>query len=362
MTTVSRRFAMLSSAAAAVAAGLAPRSSAAQPKFNDVTVTIATLPGSWIDRIKLELTAPMTAAGIKMNFVGGNSADFLAKLIAARGQDAPFDVVEIAQELYPDFRAGDFLAKIDLSALPNLQHVEKSLYDEYHVADWSTQPAIVYNVDKLKAAGVEPPKRFSDLATPALKGRVLGSDITAYTSYFQIVGLAYENGGNEKSLEPGFEMMKKIAPHSYSTSVATTLQLFQSGDAWAAIIPAHLAIRMFDAGLNLSVVHPTINGRKGMLATGYLGVVKNSKVPAPAAAFINAMIDTGIQERLYNEAATIPVNRIALERARTRVKLDRAGTPFLIMDPAVVAQMWTPDYAALDKRAMTRRWQRMVAE
>jgi len=43
------------------------------------------------------------------------------------------------------------------------------------------------------------------------------------------------------------------------------------------------------------------------------------------------------------------------------VKLDKAGQPFLLMDPAIVAQMWSPDYSVIDKRDWTRRWQRSIA-
>lgn len=333
----------------------------AQKKFNDVTITIATFGGPWIDRIKLELAAPLAAEGITMNFVAGSSAEFLAKLIAARGQPAPFDVVEIADETYGDFRAGDFLEKMNAANLPNLKFLDKSMYDEFKVANWASQPGIVYNVEKFAAAGIAPPTKYSDLANPALKGKVLLSDISGYAAYYQITGLAFENGGSDKNPDAGFAMMKKINAHSYSTSVATTLQLFNGGDVWAGIVPVHLGIRMFDAGLPLSAVHPTINGHKGAIARGYLGVSKGSKQLAAAEYYINAMIDTGMQERLYTQAATIPVNRVTMEKVRGTVKVDKAGQPFLLMDPAIVAQMWSPDYAVIDKRDWARRWQRSIA-
>ena len=345
---------------AAVALSLVAPASA-QKKFNDVTITVATFGGPWIDRIKAELAAPLAEAGITMNFVAGTSTEFLAKLIAARGQAAPFDVVEIADETYGDFRTGEFLEKLTAANLPNLRFLDKSMYDEFKVANWASQPGIVYNVEKFAAAGVAPPAKFSDLANPALKGKVLLSDISGYAAYYQLTGLAYENGGSEKNPDPGFAMMKQINPHSFSTSVATTLQLFNGGDVWAAIVPVHLGIRMFDAGLPLSAVHPTINGRKGAIARGYLGVSKGSKQLAAAEHYINAMIDTGMQERLYTQAATIPVNRVTMEKVRGTVKLDKAGQPFLMMDPAIVAQMWSPDYAVIDKRDWARRWQRSIA-
>lgn len=343
------------------AAALLPGRARAQPKFANATITIATFGGPWIDRITAELAAPMAEAGIKMQFVGGTSADFLAKMIAGRGQAAPFDVVEIADETYDDFRRADFLAKLELASLTNLSHLDHSSYDDYKVANWATEPAMIYNVDRFKAIGVAPPTRYTDLTNPALKGHVLLSDINTYNGYYQVVGLAWENGGNDKNLEPGFAMMEKIKPQSYGSSVATEMQLFSSGDVWAAALPAHLAIRMFDSGVNVATVHPVINGHKVALARGYLAVTKGSPNQAAAEYYINQMISTHMQERLYTQAATIPVNVDTMKQVIGSVRVDKAGKPFLQMDPAILADAWAPAFADINKRDWARRWQRAVA-
>jgi putative spermidine/putrescine transport system substrate-binding protein len=336
-------------------------SATAQQKFDNVTITIGTFGGPWIDRIVGGLTDEMKAAGITMKFVGGSSTDFLAKMIAAKGQASPFDVVEIADETYDDFRKSDFLAKLELDNIPNRTAIDKSMYDDYKVANWASEPGIIYNVDKLQAAGIKPPQSFSDLANPALKGRVLLADITSYMGYYQVIGLAYENGGNEKNTQPGFDLMAKIHPQSYATSVATELQLFSAGDVWVAASPAHLAIRMFDAGVNVATIHPTIAGHKGALAHGYLAVTKDSKNKAAAEHYINAMISPRMQELLYVQAATIPVNEETMRKVLSDVRVDKAGQPFLQIEPKTVAQTWTPAFADIDKRDFTRRWQRAVA-
>jgi len=345
-----------------VAAALAVTSGAAvAKKFDDVTLTIATFGGPWADRLTAELKDKMAAEGITMKFVGGGTEEFLAQLIAARGQTPPFDVVEVSEATYPDLLRGEFLQKLDLSAIPNKDQLAEGMYNDYRVGYWATEPGILYNIEKLKAAGIAPPQHYSDLANPALAGRVLLSDITGYMGYYQVLGLAYENGGSVKDPQPGFDKMAEIKPHSYSGSVATTLQLFKSGDVWVGAFPAHLGIRMAKAGIDMAAVHPVIDGHKGALSLGYLAVPARSPNKAAAEFFINAVIDQTVQKNLYEWAATIPTNTNTMKQVIGDLVLDSEGRPFLQMDPAVVAKTWQPDLSEVNKRNWVRSWQRAVA-
>jgi putative spermidine/putrescine transport system substrate-binding protein len=359
--TTRRRLTVAALLCVALTTALGCGALAQQKTFADVTIIVGTHGGPWVDRIVAGLGDEMKAAGITLKFVAGTSSDFLAKMIAARGQAPPFDVIEIADETYDDFRKANFLAKLDRANIPNLAAVDASMYDDYRVANWASEPGIIYNVDKLKAAGIQPPQRFSDLADPALAGRVLLADVGNYMGYYQVIGLAYENGGSEKNLQPGFDMMAKIRPHSYATSAATQMQLFAAGDIWASAAAAHLAIRLFDAGVNVATVHPTIAGHKGALAHGYLAVSRDSKNQAAAEAYINAMTSSRMQEMLYLDAATIPINEETMRKVLGDARVDKSGTPFLQIEPKTVAQEWTPVFADVDKRDFARRWQRAVA-
>ena len=333
----------------------------AQKKFDNATVTIGIIGGPWIDRVNAELKDEMAAAGITMKFVGGTAQDFLAKLIAAHGQKFDIDVVEIDDTSYADFRRGNFLAKLNLGNMPNLSDLDHSMYDDYKVAYWASEPGIVYNVEKLKAAGVPPIETYSDLANPKLAGHVLLSDINSYSGYYEILGLAYEHGGNESNPQPGFDLMSKMKLQSFGSSVATEIQLFKTGDVWAAAIPAHIGVRMFDAGIPTAAVHPVTAGHKGATAHGYLGITQNRDNQAAAEFFINAIIAPHLQERLYTEAATIPINNSSMTKVVNQVRIDAAGHPFLQLKPEVVAQTWVPDFGKIDKRAWVRAWQRAVA-
>lgn len=328
--------------------------------FN-VTLRVATFPGTWSEAIRTEVGKPLEAAGITLEFVGGNSSEFLARLVAARGQAAPFDVVEVGDDTYPEYRAGDFLAKLNLAKIPNLSKLDPSLYGDYIVSNWLSEPSIVYNADKFAEAGIPAPTRFSDLAHPDLKGRVLVPDITSYNAYYVVTALAQENGGSEKDPGPGFDMLKKIAPHSAVSKSGTVAQLFQTGDVWAAIWGAHIGQRIAQAGLNISIVHPSIKGGNVAIARGFLGVVKDSPNKDAAEYYINAMISKGIQTLFSTQYGMVPVNAEARADARESAGKDMMGHPFLKLEDADVAKAWWPDYDVIDKREWARQFQQAIA-
>jgi ABC-type thiamine transport system substrate-binding protein len=118
---------------------------------------------------------------------------------------------------------------------------------------------------------------------------------------------------------------------------------------------------MFDAGINVAAVHPVIDGHTGATAHGYLGITQNRDNQAAAEFFINAIIAPHLQERLYTEAATIPINNSSMRKVVNQVRVDASGTPFLQLKPEVVAQTWVPDFSKVDKRNWVRQWQRAVA-
>jgi spermidine/putrescine-binding protein len=66
-------------------------------QFEGVTLRVATFGGPWRDDLAKNLSPKIEALGGKVEFVIGSPQDNLAKLIAARGREAPFDVIEILE-------------------------------------------------------------------------------------------------------------------------------------------------------------------------------------------------------------------------------------------------------------------------
>lgn len=330
-------------------------------KFDNVTLRVATLPRT-TERIKEILGERLEEAGIKLETVSGTSAEFLARLVTGRGQPAPFDIVEIADENYLDFIDGDFLSEIDLDNVPNVSQLDGSLFDSYRVAHWASQPALLYNPEKFAAAGINPPERFSDLVDERLKGRVLLTDISVYIAYYQIAALAYENGGDEKNADIAFDLISNAEAHSATNASAVATQLLQAGDVWATIWPTNIAARLNSSGVNISVVHPTVNGKRPALARGYAGIVKGSPHQEAAEYFINALLTVPLQEILYNRDGLIPVTNDVLSEASKKPILDHAGNIIHLVQPSDIANSWWPDYSAIDKRDWARRLQQALAK
>src|ERR1043166_9380248 len=73
-------------------------------KFDGVTVKIATFGGKWRDIVDKHVAKPFEAEGGKIEYVLGQPAQNMAKLVAARGQPAPFDVYETMDNFLPGDR------------------------------------------------------------------------------------------------------------------------------------------------------------------------------------------------------------------------------------------------------------------
>jgi putative spermidine/putrescine transport system substrate-binding protein len=320
-------------------------------------ITVGIIGGPWADRVDKAVKPAMTAAGCSVKYIAGGAEEQLPKMIASRGGPPPVDVVELDEQTEPDLLKLGLLRRLDKDQLPNLTYLEPNMVDDYRVAYWAAEQALVYNIDKLKAAGIPTPRRYSDMLDPRLAGHVIIPDITYYSGGYALLQLAHENGGDERNPQPGFDALAHIHPHSYISSAATFAQLFQSGDAWISPFAAHLAVRLTKAGLHIGVVHPPIDGHTVSIAHGYLAVTAGSRQPRAATAFINAVIATGPQTTIYDDTAILPINNQALAAAEPTPAGQVPATRFEYFDPKVIDNGWAPNYAVLDRRDFARRWQ-----
>lgn len=130
--------------------------SAAQAQSSDVTLRVATFGGLAGDVERAYVGNRMTRmTGVKMEWIDGNPSDQFAKMLAARGRDAPFDVVLLDDAVQDAAIRAGVLAKLDPARVSNLQKI----YPLARNADGYGPDAILYSIgivfnkDKLKAAG-----------------------------------------------------------------------------------------------------------------------------------------------------------------------------------------------------------------
>src|SRR5271169_1795116 len=95
-------------------------------QFDGVTVRLATFGGIWRDIVEENVGRAFAAEGGKIEYVLGQPANNMAKLIAARGQEPPFEIYETMDNFLPQLAAGGFLGKIDLAQVPNVRDLDAS--------------------------------------------------------------------------------------------------------------------------------------------------------------------------------------------------------------------------------------------
>lgn len=341
----------------ALVMGLATVVAAAQePRFDGVTLRVATFGGGWDRAVHEFIGVELEKRGGKIEYVLAPPREALAQLIAARGRTIPFDVVEMSDNTWVDTVEGKFLQPIDLAKIPNKKDLESFQYDSLKVASWVTQEGLIYDAEKFRQAGIQPPRRYSDLADPRLAGKVLMIDVSQAGSVHFLVGAARDAGGSDANLQPGLDLLSRIKARSYWKLGAEALTLLETGEAWVSTMHAGFAIQAKKKGLPIAFAHPMVNGNVGVLKEGWLGVVRGTKVADAAAFFINAYIDADAQEKLALRRGVVPVNKVA----RAALVKDPVLKDTLLLDDAEVRNMMRVDWQKLDVD-FSEKWARAVA-
>ena len=349
--------------AAAVVLALGAGSATAAGKFEGVTLTVGTFGGSWKDRLCSVFCPKFEAEGGKVEWVLGNPKLLLSKMVAARGQEPPMDVIEIV-DTTPGTMQGGFVQKYDPANVPNVKNLSPAFYNEYRVANWITEEGFLFDIEKFEELGLPRPTRYKDLLHPKLSGRVAFPDIDVNAVYGGIVGFAAEAGGDEHNIDPGLDLIKKLNVHSFWKSGTTVTQLHKAGDVYATIAHAGWAVRLNDGGVKVGMVHPPVKDKKGYAGIGYAGVTAGSKNKEAAEFYLNVLISDEMQELLHVKNGIVPPNKNIQEKYSdpAKLKLDATGTPFLMMKPSEIDNLYQLDWSAFDVKGWTRKWNRTVAK
>ncbi|MEC9345444.1 MAG: extracellular solute-binding protein [Pseudomonadota bacterium] len=331
--------------------------SLAEQRFDGATLRVATFGGSWKDSLAEVISPKFEALGGTIEYVTGSPQANLAKLIAARG-NAPFDVMEILDAQVPDFQGSELLQKIDLSKVPNTTFLQDFQYSDMLVASWNTQETICYNTEKFAELGIPRPTTYSDLAVPALAGRLSIPDITSGGGLANFAGFAYAAGGDGVNVGPGLELIKSLNALKFWTRGGETVTQFGSGDIYAAVVHAGWCVRAKNAGSPVTTVHPHINATyTGVAKEGWLGILKSSDQAAAATWFINEYIDNDFQYRAALKNGVFPVNQAVIEK----LKSDPVFAEMLELDAASIAKQLRVDYTKVSVSDWLDQWNRMVA-
>lgn len=291
--------------------GPAQRADAQQ--LSDVTIRVANYGGGFTAAQKKYAADILTQrTGIKVQYIDGTARDFLAKMIASKGREPPFDVVYLEQDIQADAIEAGVIAKLDPQIVTNLS----MLYDEAKQKDGYGpgmifySVALTYNYQKFKEAGVPEPTSWADLWNPKLAGRVAVPDLAQIMGRQFLIAATRLQGGDEHSLDAltkGIDHIATLKAHSYYTSSATLTAQFQSGEVWAAPWINGRSWALIDRGAPIRFIVPK-EGGFGNLNT--IDMVAGTKFPKEAQAYINAVLDPLAQLGQANDTPYGPTNKV----------------------------------------------------
>lgn len=325
-------------------------------KFDGVTVKLAIFGGKWRDAVDKHVTKPFEAEGGKIEYVLGQPAQNMAKLIAARGQAAPFDLYETMDNFLPGLAEGGYVGPLDLNKIPNAADlVSRSYADANKVMIWMTQEGIVYNTEKFKELGIPKPTRYSDLLNPKLKGKVSIPDISAGGAIPALIGMAHETGGSETNIDPALDLIVKIQAKSYWSSQSNLHTMLVGGDIWAAAAQAGNVQRL-KGQVPLGMSHIQVAGKTGVIKQGYLVKIKGTKQSDAVDWIINQFLSLSMQIATSTETGQVPVTKAALSELRKDTSLQGV----LRLTPEEITSAYYIDYSKVDQAAYVQKWNRKI--
>src|SRR4029077_17239393 len=275
---------MLKAVGAAALFALFAGPALAQPK----TLTVAGYGGVWDQHLRKEVFPAFEQKhGVKIEYVAGNSTDTLAKLQAQKGNQ----VIDVA--IVDD---GPMYQAIQLGFCAPIQGLDKSeLYpaalfkDDKAVAVGQTGTGFMINTKTFKDKGWATPTSWNDLKDPKIKKLLVIPPINNTYGLYTLMMFARMNGGGEKSIEPGFKVMKDEVNANvlaYEPSPGKMTELFQSGQAVLAVWGSGRVRSSATANFPVDFVYPK-EGAVTLLASA-CPIDKTNASPL-ASEFIKAM-------------------------------------------------------------------------
>lgn len=353
MSDISRRTLMKASAATTLAMLLPHRLAHAETTASKGTLRIATFGGSWRDALDKFIVPPVREQGAAIEYVIGNPEGNLAKLIAAKRQNQlPFDVMDSSPLFYQEAVDAGFVKAIDYESLSNGNEIPEWARDKYQITVLWSPEGIVYNEAKLKEAGVEPPKSYSDLAKPEFAGRVAFPDPSHVQHWGAVVALAREAGGNEAEMSAVIPIVNKIKPAYFFTSSTDLATRFGSGEIWLAPWHGGYALRLRRAGVPTGMVYPTVGGNKGSLWPGTRLIMEGTDVEKPALSYFNSYLSAEGGYGFCDATGSVPVNA---EARRMMLKQEDAKQLLLLSDDDL-KNAYRVDWTKLDQKAWREAW------
>jgi putative spermidine/putrescine transport system substrate-binding protein len=294
------------------------------------TLRVATWGGAWVDIRKVLIGQQLEkVTGAKIEWVLGNPSDHLAKLIAAKGGELPFDLAEMGPIETVQARKLGFLEKIDRSLVPNIKKVtDAELFSDDSVADYVIEFVYAYLPSKFKELGLPPPARLKDLFNPKLANKIALPLLGASTpSPRFMVSLAIEEGGSINDIKPALDRLKE-AKVSYYYRATTELEMrMLSGEIWAAYMVVSRPFLHTLAGRDMDYASVGPGTKKATGSAETIVIVKDTKHKELAHMYLNNALSLDAQYGMTEWGGMRPVTDEGLKKVlnSSNAKVRRIG-------------------------------------
>ena len=293
------------------------------------------------------------ANDVKVRYVPGVSTYFTAQL-QARRQSPEMDVV--CQDDGPQSVARELglLAPYDKAAIPALGDAQPLAMgvDDVGVGYGLLAMGIVYALDALKEAGIEPPASWNDLADARFKDRIVMMGIDGTPGLQALIMLARANGGDENNIEPGFEKMKEVSKNVFEFAKSSDMsKYFQQNEAWVSVwTNAEMLRYVKSSGFNLKFVYPT---EGAPIVMPMLSLVQGAPHKAMGEKLVDYLMSVDQQVNFAKNSKLGPVNQQA--------KLEPADAEGLVYGD-VVSKLYRPNWSVINAKRpeWTERWNREI--
>lgn len=336
----------------------------AQKPYQGQTLRIAMWGAGWNRGLHELVGKPfMERTGAKIDYVIGNPREHLAKMLATRGQEPPFDVVQVDDSVKEQMVRLDLVQPVELAKIPNVKHVFPTILDKPELGpSFMIIPiGIGYNTEKFKELGLAEPTSWDILWEPKLAGKVAIPDLNVVMGVHTLMGAAIRASGNPYNYEAGIQELKKIKlNHIYSSPVEILTQI-TSANVWAVPITEGRINELRFRGVPVKYVNPVAAGKKGSMDIDSIHVVKGSKRKELAEIYMNLLLEPAAQLGFARAEGWTP----AVRPAAAAIQKDAAlREKFTILDEAGVNAALRADWGRLNRSwgDIVTKWNRTLKQ
>ncbi|HYV87707.1 MAG TPA: substrate-binding domain-containing protein [Candidatus Polarisedimenticolia bacterium] len=298
-------------------------------------------------------------SAVKVNWVlhQGGSGAILPK-IKASWPHPEYDYVAGWEGSFNGMVKEDWLVPVTVDSVPNLKDIPQKIIVKNAKGDWEAVPRAVGGIYAAYRKDICPieVKSIDDLFDPKLKGKICWPGPTQ-AMMLPLVALSLHAGGNEKNMDPGFALMKKLAQSGNIGRVGVT-----DTDFSTSLTSGETALGFYSEPQLTAVAKSfplvRLTKQKGVPCFLYqsgFAVMKNRPNTEATLAFINHCISPEMSSLYAEVAGEAPLN----VKAKTPDALKHLAFTPEEFDEYV----YVPDFnVVLDSQdAWSKRWENEIA-